>query len=77
MTPVCGSLYERITELPASELPYHFYTDHHVGMGLLCFVLILPLSIPKEISIQKYIRSGDPVTRWGVHWSGGSVYSLS
>ncbi|XP_056272870.1 putative sodium-coupled neutral amino acid transporter 8a isoform X2 [Pseudoliparis swirei] len=52
---LCGSLYERITELPASELPYHFYTDHHVGMGLLCFVLILPLSIPKEISIQKYI----------------------
>uniref|UniRef100_A0A665UR48 Solute carrier family 38 member 8a n=1 Tax=Echeneis naucrates TaxID=173247 RepID=A0A665UR48_ECHNA len=28
------------------------------GLLLLCIFLILPLSIPKEISIQKYIRSG-------------------
>ncbi|XP_068459372.1 putative sodium-coupled neutral amino acid transporter 8a [Clinocottus analis] len=52
---LCGSLYERITDLPASEMPYHFYTDQHFGLVLLCFFLILPLSIPKEISIQKYI----------------------
>ncbi|XP_031731527.1 putative sodium-coupled neutral amino acid transporter 8a [Anarrhichthys ocellatus] len=52
---LCGSLYELITDLPASEMPHHFYTDQHFGLVLLCLFLILPLSIPKEISIQKYI----------------------
>lgn len=57
---VCGSLYELVTGLPESEMPYHFYTDQHFALVLLCALLILPLSIPKEISIQKYIRSGVP-----------------
>lgn len=55
---VCGSLYELVTDLPESEMPYHFYTDQRFALVLLCVLLILPLSIPKEISIQKYIRSG-------------------
>lgn len=55
---VCGSLYELLTGLPESEMPYHFYTDQRFALVLLCGLLILPLSIPKEISIQKYIRSG-------------------
>lgn len=54
--PVCGSLYELVTGLPDSEMPYHFYTDQRFALVLLCVVLILPLSISKEISIQKYIR---------------------
>uniref|UniRef100_A0A3B4XM30 Solute carrier family 38 member 8 n=1 Tax=Seriola lalandi dorsalis TaxID=1841481 RepID=A0A3B4XM30_SERLL len=41
-----------------SSMPYHFYTDQRFALVLLCILLILPLSIPKEISIQKYIRSG-------------------
>lgn len=53
---VCGSLYEVLTGLPESEMPYHFYTDQRFALVLLCLFLILPLSIPKEISIQKYIR---------------------
>uniref|UniRef100_A0A3B4Y183 Solute carrier family 38 member 8 n=1 Tax=Seriola lalandi dorsalis TaxID=1841481 RepID=A0A3B4Y183_SERLL len=47
-----------VTGLPDSEMPYHFYTDQRFALVLLCILLILPLSIPKEISIQKYIRSG-------------------
>lgn len=54
---VCGSLYELVSGLPESEMPYHFYTDQRFALLLLCILLILPLSIPKEISIQKYIRS--------------------
>ncbi|XP_029379524.1 putative sodium-coupled neutral amino acid transporter 8a [Echeneis naucrates] len=52
---LCGSLYELVTNLPESEMPHHFYTDQRFGLLLLCIFLILPLSIPKEISIQKYI----------------------
>nr|XP_046251033.1 putative sodium-coupled neutral amino acid transporter 8a isoform X1 [Scatophagus argus] len=52
---LCGSLYELVTGLPESEMPYHFYTDQRFTLVLLCVLLILPLSIPKEISIQKYI----------------------
>ncbi|XP_018559104.1 putative sodium-coupled neutral amino acid transporter 8a [Lates calcarifer] len=52
---LCGSLYELVTDLPESEMPYHFYTDQRFALVLLCVLLILPLSIPKEISIQKYI----------------------
>ena len=65
---VCGSLYEVVTGLPESEMPYHFYTDQRFGLVLLCLFLILPLSIPKEISILKYIRSG-VASRVGVHGS--------
>lgn len=54
---VCGSLYELLTGLPDSERPYYFYTDQRFALVLLCVFLILPISTPKEISIQKYIRS--------------------
>ncbi|XP_078114187.1 putative sodium-coupled neutral amino acid transporter 8a [Sander vitreus] len=51
---LCGSLYELITGLPESEMPYHVYTDQRFGLALLCILLILPLSISREISFQKY-----------------------
>uniref|UniRef100_A0A3Q1HDE5 Amino acid transporter transmembrane domain-containing protein n=1 Tax=Anabas testudineus TaxID=64144 RepID=A0A3Q1HDE5_ANATE len=38
------------------EMPYHWYTDQRFALFILCLVIILPLSIPKEISIQKYTR---------------------
>ncbi|XP_076742930.1 putative sodium-coupled neutral amino acid transporter 8a isoform X2 [Maylandia zebra] len=50
------SLHELVTNLPESEMPEHFYMDRRFALVLLCFFLILPLSISKEISIQKYIR---------------------
>ncbi|XP_005750700.1 putative sodium-coupled neutral amino acid transporter 8 [Pundamilia nyererei] len=49
------SLHELVTNLPESEMPEHFYMDRRFALVLLCFFLILPLSISKEISIQKYI----------------------
>uniref|UniRef100_A0A3Q4GNG5 Solute carrier family 38 member 8a n=1 Tax=Neolamprologus brichardi TaxID=32507 RepID=A0A3Q4GNG5_NEOBR len=52
------SLHELVTNLPESEMPERFYMDRRFALVLLCFFLILPLSISKEISIQKYIRSG-------------------
>lgn len=55
---VSDSLHELVTNLPESEMPEHFYMDRRFALVLLCFFLILPLSISKEISIQKYIRSG-------------------
>ena len=58
---VCDSLYELVTGLPKSEMPYHFYTDQRFALLLLCVFLILPLSVSKEISIQKYIRLGNVV----------------
>uniref|UniRef100_A0AAQ5Y8F0 Amino acid transporter transmembrane domain-containing protein n=1 Tax=Amphiprion ocellaris TaxID=80972 RepID=A0AAQ5Y8F0_AMPOC len=60
---LCESLYELVTGLPKSEMPYHFYTDQRFGLVLLCAFLILPLSISKEISIQKYIRLGVALQR--------------
>ncbi|XP_061533253.1 putative sodium-coupled neutral amino acid transporter 8a [Phycodurus eques] len=52
---LCGSLYELVTGLPDSEMPHHFYTDQRFALVLLCAFLVLPISTPKEISIQKYI----------------------
>lgn len=38
------------------EMPYHWYTDHRFALFIMCLIIILPLSIPKEIGIQKYTR---------------------
>ncbi|XP_036007975.1 putative sodium-coupled neutral amino acid transporter 8a [Fundulus heteroclitus] len=51
---LCDTLYELVTAMPKSEMPYHFYTDHRFALVLLCVFLIMPLSISKAISIQKY-----------------------
>ncbi|KAM4733896.1 putative sodium-coupled neutral amino acid transporter 8a isoform 1-T1 [Anableps anableps] len=55
---LCNTLYELVTAVPKSEMPYHFYTDHRFALVLLCFILIMPMSISKEITIQKYTRIG-------------------
>ncbi|KAL2094106.1 hypothetical protein ACEWY4_011418 [Coilia grayii] len=51
---LCVSIYELIIGLPEAEMPYHWYTDQRFTLSVLCVILILPLSIPREISIQKY-----------------------
>ncbi|ROL43243.1 Vacuolar amino acid transporter 2 [Anabarilius grahami] len=51
---LCLSIYELITGLPESEMPYHWYTDQRFALFLLCLFFIFPLSVPKEISMQKY-----------------------
>ncbi|KAJ3596849.1 hypothetical protein NHX12_003249 [Muraenolepis orangiensis] len=49
------SIYELVTDLPESMMPHHWYTDQRFALLLLCLLLILPLSLSKEISILKYI----------------------
>uniref|UniRef100_A0A3Q0R1I4 Solute carrier family 38 member 8 n=1 Tax=Amphilophus citrinellus TaxID=61819 RepID=A0A3Q0R1I4_AMPCI len=51
---LCTSLYETATGLSEEGMPYHWYTDQRFALFITCLVIILPLSIPKEISIQKY-----------------------
>ncbi|CAK6954894.1 putative sodium-coupled neutral amino acid transporter 8 [Scomber scombrus] len=51
---LCISLYEMVTGSSEGEMPYHWYTDQRFALFIMCLVIILPLSIPKEIGIQKY-----------------------
>ncbi|XP_040895615.1 putative sodium-coupled neutral amino acid transporter 8 [Toxotes jaculatrix] len=51
---LCISLYETVTGSVEGEMPYHWYTDQRFALFIMCLVIILPLSIPKEIGIQKY-----------------------
>ncbi|XP_053479127.1 putative sodium-coupled neutral amino acid transporter 8a [Ictalurus furcatus] len=48
------SIYELITGSTGNEMPHHWYTDQRFMLFLVCLFAILPLSIPKEIWIQKY-----------------------
>ncbi|XP_034019059.1 putative sodium-coupled neutral amino acid transporter 8 [Thalassophryne amazonica] len=51
---LCMSLYETVTESGEGEIPYYWYTNQRFALLVLCLVIVLPLSIPKEIAIQKY-----------------------
>ncbi|XP_012687833.2 putative sodium-coupled neutral amino acid transporter 8a [Clupea harengus] len=51
---LCVSIYELIIGLPEAEMPYHWYTDQRFTLSVLCVTLVFPLSISKEIGIQKY-----------------------
>uniref|UniRef100_A0A8C6T5S8 Solute carrier family 38 member 8a n=1 Tax=Neogobius melanostomus TaxID=47308 RepID=A0A8C6T5S8_9GOBI len=65
---------------PNTTMPYRWYTDRHFALVLVCMLLILPMSIPKEISLQKYIRlvlnNTDLLTDLN-DWSDGSDQSSS
>ena len=50
------SLYETVTGSSETEMPYYWYTDQRFTLLIVCLIIILPLSIPKEIGIQKYTR---------------------
>ncbi|KAK6480115.1 putative sodium-coupled neutral amino acid transporter 8 [Huso huso] len=54
LAKLCDSLYLNTTKSPETTVPYHWYTDQHVALSTLCVLVILPLSIPKEIGFQKY-----------------------
>ncbi|KAM4630081.1 putative sodium-coupled neutral amino acid transporter 8 [Polymixia lowei] len=51
---LCISLYETVTGSSEGDMPYHWYTDQRFALFIMCLLFILPLSIPKEIGIQKY-----------------------
>ncbi|KAM8895275.1 putative sodium-coupled neutral amino acid transporter 8 [Spinachia spinachia] len=48
------SLYETVSGSSEGEMPYHWYSDQRFALFIVCLFVILPLSIPKEIGIQKY-----------------------
>ncbi|XP_056384384.1 putative sodium-coupled neutral amino acid transporter 8 isoform X3 [Hyla sarda] len=50
---LCDSLHANVTDSMGENLR-PWYADERLAMSLLCLVVILPLSIPKEISFQKY-----------------------
>ncbi|XP_068595062.1 putative sodium-coupled neutral amino acid transporter 8 [Brachionichthys hirsutus] len=51
---LCISVYETVTGSIEEEMPYHWYTDQRCALFIICLFIILPLSISKEIGIQKY-----------------------
>ncbi|MBN3311012.1 putative sodium-coupled neutral amino acid transporter 8a [Amia ocellicauda] len=52
---LCDSVYMTVSgSASEADVPYHWYTDQRFALFILCVVVILPLSIPKEISFQKY-----------------------
>ncbi|XP_071973835.1 solute carrier family 38 member 8 isoform X2 [Engystomops pustulosus] len=51
---LCDSLHTNVTMDAMGEKLKPWYADERLAMSLLCLVVILPLSIPKEISFQKY-----------------------
>ncbi|XP_062405752.1 putative sodium-coupled neutral amino acid transporter 8 [Sardina pilchardus] len=51
---LCVSLYETVTGSTEAEMPHYWYSDHRFVLFIMCLIIILPLSIPKEIGIQKY-----------------------
>ncbi|XP_075692861.1 solute carrier family 38 member 8 [Rhinoderma darwinii] len=51
---LCDTLHGNMTTDSMGESLRPWYLDERLAMSLLCLVVILPLSIPKEISFQKY-----------------------
>uniref|UniRef100_A0A8C2EFV4 Solute carrier family 38 member 8b n=1 Tax=Cyprinus carpio TaxID=7962 RepID=A0A8C2EFV4_CYPCA len=45
---------DKLTGNTEGEMPYHWYSDHRFALFVMCLFIILPLSVPKEIGIQKY-----------------------
>ncbi|MGH0118424.1 UNVERIFIED_CONTAM: hypothetical protein FKN15_023360 [Acipenser sinensis] len=65
LAKLCDSLYLNTTMSPETTVPYHWYTDQHVALSTLCVLVILPLSIPKEIGFQKYTS----ISSWAAMFS--------
>ncbi|XP_038596497.1 putative sodium-coupled neutral amino acid transporter 8 [Tachyglossus aculeatus] len=51
---LCDSLYLNETLSGAAPFPRPWYTDQRFTLSVLCIVVILPLSAPREIGFQKY-----------------------
>ncbi|XP_040185031.1 putative sodium-coupled neutral amino acid transporter 8 [Rana temporaria] len=51
---LCDSVHANVTMAGVGESLPPWYLDPRLTMSLLCLLIILPLSIPREISFQKY-----------------------
>uniref|UniRef100_A0A8B9FU79 Solute carrier family 38 member 8 n=1 Tax=Amazona collaria TaxID=241587 RepID=A0A8B9FU79_9PSIT len=75
---LCDSLYPNGT-LSGAPLSPPWYADQRFTLSALCVFVIFPLSVPKEISFQKYSRYylGYPhgvATPWASSWA--SIFSV-
>ncbi|XP_069460882.1 solute carrier family 38 member 8 [Ambystoma mexicanum] len=50
---LCDSFYMNGTS-EDTDYPHHWYMDQRFSLSAVCLLVILPLSIPKEIGFQKY-----------------------
>lgn len=57
---------------PDSTVSTHWYTDRKFTIVVTAVLVILPLSIPKEIGFQKYARYGHSAS---VHAQGPNGFS--
>lgn len=55
-TPVVPTVIAALVTEPEEAGSSHWYTDRKFTISITAFLLILPLSIPKEIGFQKYAR---------------------
>ncbi|XP_043937873.1 putative sodium-coupled neutral amino acid transporter 8 [Protopterus annectens] len=51
---LCDYFYMNEAMTDGNGIPKHWYTDHKFGLFVICAVILLPLSVPKEIALQKY-----------------------
>lgn len=51
---LCDYFYMNEAMTDGNGTPKHWYTDHKFALFVICAVIILPLSVPKEITFQKY-----------------------
>ncbi|XP_039619010.1 putative sodium-coupled neutral amino acid transporter 8a isoform X2 [Polypterus senegalus] len=54
LAKLCDSLFLNMTAPAEMAVPHHWYNDERFSLSVICTLVILPLSIPKEISFQKY-----------------------
>lgn len=54
--PVVPTVIAALVTEPEEAGSSHWYTDRKFTISITAFLLILPLSIPKEIGFQKYAR---------------------
>lgn len=73
---MCDALYELLSGSPAAERPAHFYTDQRFALVLLAALLILPMSVHRDIAVHKYSRSAVEVTTAGPVGGGHLVLLL-
>ncbi|XP_072451826.1 putative sodium-coupled neutral amino acid transporter 8 [Chiloscyllium punctatum] len=54
LSKLCDSMANNETMADGADPPRPWYTDHRLGLSGVCLFVILPLSIPEELSFQKY-----------------------
>lgn len=68
--PVVPTVIAALVTEPEEAGSSRWYTDRKFTISITAFLLILPLSIPKEIGFQKYARwVGRALGGWELGWA--------